>query len=93
MYTQVSHLNHCIDTYSILDTVSDNSLKFMYTRLWDEYNVNRQIIYRLAVVKYEYFAYVDSIFLPHLKYMRDELAKRKIDVDSVDEELGVKIIG
>lgn len=91
MQTEVFNLNSCIWSYNILDNLSDSTVKFMYNSLLEEYNINRKLIYKMNVVKYDYFYYLYNLYNPHIKYMRDKLVSRKIDADSIDKKMGLKI--
>jgi hypothetical protein len=80
MYAQVSNLNHCIANYNNIDSLSNKALKYMYTRVVDEYNINRHIINRLPIVKDYYYVYVDNLFLPHINYMQNILIGKGINL-------------
>lgn len=91
MYKQVFRLNDCINSYNILNTMQDKEIRFMYRQLLEEYNINRYSIYRMPIVKYDYFMCLDNVYLPHINYMRQLLINRSIEVDSIDKEFGLKI--
>lgn len=91
MLTHVFRLNNCINSYDIISTMQDASVRFLYRQLLEEYKTNKQSIYKMSIVKYEYFMYLDSVYIPHITYMKQLLLERKIEVDSIDREFGLKI--
>ena len=81
MYSQVLNLNRCIEAYSRINSLSDNSLKKLYEDLLHEYNINKHLISSMKVVKPYWFIYIDSMFLPHLNYLRCILISRRVNID------------
>lgn len=80
MTTQVFRLNQCIGLYCMINYLSDYVLKIAYTRLIEEYNINRQLISKMYILKNWYYLYLDNLFLPHINYMSNILEIRQIAV-------------
>ena len=90
MQTRVYNLNQCIDLYNTMSSLSNAAIIGMYTRLWQEYKINKNLTYKMSIVKYEYFIYLDNVFLPYITYIRNILISRNVDVLPIEEELKVK---
>lgn len=80
MTTQVFRLNQCINLYYQINCLNDYTLKCAYTKLIEEYNINKQLINKMNIVKNMYYIYLDNLFLPHINYMSNIIETRQIAI-------------
>ena len=89
MLASVYRINTCIESYTTIASKTDAELRSMYRRLLEEYIINKHLMNNTSILKCSYFMYLDSVYVPHINYMRQILCTRKIEVDSIDKELGI----
>ncbi len=86
MVTRVYHLNKYLELYNILNTLESKILRNIYENILEEYHINRRLTYKMYIIRYDYFYYLESLYIPHIMYLREMLISRKVDTSKIEDK-------